>query len=265
MSQTSSLSYADSGVVAAGKPLSGLLSWVNRTLAFRKGTGEPVLGIGYYANVLRIADNLGLAISTDSVGTKVLVAELMRKYDTLGIDCVAMNVNDVLCVGAEPLAMVDYLAVQEARPDVLEQIGKGLYEGARQANITIPGGELAQLREVIAGIRPEHFEDAALVDGDERDRGVTFQADIDVTEWLGNELYAYIPFEAPTEVTDRLRSLARELDSESLRTQLVASLDTASTIKSGGKAELWFDTSRMHLFDPASGENLTRDLLYATA
>jgi len=118
---------------------------------------------------------------------------------------------------------------------------------------------------LIAGIRPEHFEDAALVDGDERDRGVTFQADIDVTEWLGNELYAYIPFEAPAEVTDRLRSLARELDSESLRTQLVASLDTASRIKSGAKAELWFDSGRMHLFDPASGENLTRDLLYATA
>ncbi|HTE20497.1 MAG TPA: phosphoribosylformylglycinamidine cyclo-ligase, partial [Armatimonadota bacterium] len=155
MSQPSSLSYAESGVVAAGKPLSGLLSWVNRTLSFRQGTGEPVLGIGYYANVLRIADNLGLAISTDSVGTKVLVAELMRKYDTLGIDCVAMNANDVLCVGAEPLAMVDYLAVQEARADVLEQIGQGLYEGARQANITIPGGELAQLREVIAGIRPD--------------------------------------------------------------------------------------------------------------
>ena len=154
MSQSPSVTYADSGVVAAAKPLAGLLSWCSRTLSFRQGTGEPVLGIGYYANVLRIADNLGLAISTDSVGTKVLVAELMRKYDTLGIDCVAMNANDVLCVGAEPLAMVDYLAVQEARPDVLEQIGRGLHEGARQANITIPGGELAQLRDVVAGIRP---------------------------------------------------------------------------------------------------------------
>jgi phosphoribosylformylglycinamidine cyclo-ligase len=63
-------------------------------------------------------------------------------------------VNDVICVGAEPLAMVDYLAVQEARPDVLEQIGKGLYDGAVQANITIPGGELAQLRDMISGIHP---------------------------------------------------------------------------------------------------------------
>lgn len=154
MSNTPSLSYAESGVVAAAKPLSGLLSWVNQTLSFRKGVGEPVLGIGYYANVLRLTDNLGLAISTDGVGTKILVAEMMRKYDTIGIDCIAMNANDVLCVGAEPLAMVDYLAVQEARPDVLEQIGKGLYEGAVQANINIPGGELAQLKDMIAGIHP---------------------------------------------------------------------------------------------------------------
>ncbi|HEU4754980.1 MAG TPA: phosphoribosylformylglycinamidine cyclo-ligase, partial [Armatimonadota bacterium] len=141
-------------MVPAGKPLSGLLSWANRTLAFRQGVGEPALGIGFYANVIRIAENLGLAISTDGVGTKILVAEMLRKYDTLGIDCIAMNVNDVICVGAEPLAMVDYLAVQEARPDVLEQIGKGLHDGAAQANITIPGGELAQLRDMISGVHP---------------------------------------------------------------------------------------------------------------
>lgn len=154
MSQHSSLSYADSGVVPAGKPLSGLLSWANKTLSLRQGVGEPALGIGFYANVIRLGGNLGLAISTDGVGTKILVAEMLRKYDTLGIDCIAMNVNDVICVGAEPLAMVDYLAVQEARPDVLEQIGRGLYEGAVQANITIPGGELAQLKDMIAGIHP---------------------------------------------------------------------------------------------------------------
>jgi multiple sugar transport system ATP-binding protein len=118
---------------------------------------------------------------------------------------------------------------------------------------------------LIAGIRPEHFEDAALVDGQQREHGVTFRADVDVTEWLGNELYAYIPFHAPAEVTDRLKSLARELDSESLRTQLAVSLDTNSAIRAGQPAELWLDATRIHLFDPASGENLTRDLLYAPA
>ncbi len=118
---------------------------------------------------------------------------------------------------------------------------------------------------LIAGIRPDHFEDATLVDDGERAHGVTFHAHIDVTEWLGNELFAYIPFEAPAEVNERLKSLARELDSENLRTQLVVSLDTASRIKDGEQAELWFDPTRMHLFDPASGENLTRDLAYAAA
>jgi multiple sugar transport system ATP-binding protein len=118
---------------------------------------------------------------------------------------------------------------------------------------------------LLAGIRPDHFEDATLIDAGERSRGVTFKAHIDVTEWLGNELYAYIPFEAPAEVSDRLKTLARELDSESLRTQLVVSLDTASRIKDGEDAELWFDSSKMHLFDPASGENLTRDLVHATS
>jgi multiple sugar transport system ATP-binding protein len=116
---------------------------------------------------------------------------------------------------------------------------------------------------LIAGIRPEHFEDAALVDGDGRGRGVTFKVTIDVTEWLGNELFAYVPFEAPAEVTERLKTLARELDSESLRTQLVASLDTASRIRDGEPAELWFDPRRMHLFDPESGDNLTRSVVHA--
>src|SRR5687768_5661389 len=98
MNSSPSASYAGAAVVAAATPLSGLLHWVNQTLAFLPDLGRPVLGIGYYANVLNRGGNLGLAISTDSVGTKVLVAEMMRKYDGLGIDCIAMNANDVLCV-----------------------------------------------------------------------------------------------------------------------------------------------------------------------
>jgi multiple sugar transport system ATP-binding protein len=125
--------------------------------------------------------------------------------------------------------------------------------------------KISSCQLLIAGIRPEHFQDARLVDDADRPRGVTFRAEVDVTEWLGNELYAYIPFEAPAEVTDRLKSLAREFDSEALRTQLVASLDTASSVSPGQPADLWFDTSKMHLFDPASGENLTRDLLNTPA
>ena len=112
---------------------------------------------------------------------------------------------------------------------------------------------------VILGIRPEYFEDAALVPEERRDLGQTFTAEVDVTEWLGHELYAYVPYEAPAEIAAQLRELERELDSEQMRTQLVVALDPASRIRSGSKAELWFHAARMHVFDPASGDNLTRD------
>ena len=106
---------------------------------------------GHYASVIRIDDRTGIALSTDGVGTKLVLAEQMGRYDTVGIDCVAMNVNDVICVGAEPLAMLDYLAVEKADPDVCRQIGIGLARGAELAGIEIPGGELAQLGELVRG------------------------------------------------------------------------------------------------------------------
>jgi multiple sugar transport system ATP-binding protein len=111
---------------------------------------------------------------------------------------------------------------------------------------------------LIAGIRPEHFEDASVVDPSKK--GSTFRAKVDVVEWLGNQAYAYIPFEAPPEVQKQLEQLERDLDGESLRTQLVVSLDGASMVKEGDEAEIWVDTSKMHLFDPETGENLTIDL-----
>ena len=77
-----------------------------------------MLASGHYANVVRIDDRTGIALTTDGVGTKLLVAEQLGRWDTVGIDCVAMNVNDVICVGAEPLAMLDYLAVDSADPEV---------------------------------------------------------------------------------------------------------------------------------------------------
>lgn len=113
---------------------------------------------------------------------------------------------------------------------------------------------------LIAGIRPENFEDASLVDEDELAHSVTFSAHVDVTEWLGNELFAYVPFETSAEIHDRLKALARELDSESLRTQLVVALDPESRIHPGEDAKLTFDASKMHFFDPVSGDNVTREL-----
>lgn len=106
---------------------------------------------GHYANVLKVAENLGIAISTDGVGSKVIVAEQLGKFDTIGIDCMAMSVNDLICVGATPIALVDYIAVEEANAEMLSQIATGLKVGAEAAGVEIPGGELAQLPELIRG------------------------------------------------------------------------------------------------------------------
>ena len=117
-----------------------------------RGDSRQVLASGHYANVVRIDDATGIAVTTDGVGTKLLVAEQLGRWDTVGIDCVAMNVNDIICVGAEPLAMVDYLAVDQADAEIAGEIGKGLAAGAERAGIEIVGGELAQLGELIRGL-----------------------------------------------------------------------------------------------------------------
>jgi phosphoribosylformylglycinamidine cyclo-ligase len=115
-----------------------------------------VLPPGHYASVLRVAPNLGIAFSTDGVGSKLVLAEQADRLETVGIDCIAMNVNDIICVGAEPIAMVDYLAVQQADARALERIAQGLKIGAQQANIEIPGGELAVIPELIRGHPDPH-------------------------------------------------------------------------------------------------------------
>ena len=107
---------------------------------------------GHYASVIRLDDRTGLAMSTDTVGTKMLVAERLRRFDTIGIDCVAMNANDVVCVGAEPIAMLDFVLCGEADPEVFEQLGAGLARGAELAGVEITGGEVAQVGEIVAGL-----------------------------------------------------------------------------------------------------------------
>jgi phosphoribosylformylglycinamidine cyclo-ligase len=117
--------------------------------------GRPSAAVplpGHYASVIRIDDKTGIALSTDGVGTKLVLAEQLGRFDTIGIDCVAMNVNDVVCVGAEPLAMLDYIAIERADPDICEQIGVGLARGAERAGVEIPGGELAQLGDLVHGV-----------------------------------------------------------------------------------------------------------------
>ncbi|EMY33979.1 putative sugar ABC transporter ATP-binding protein [Arthrobacter crystallopoietes BAB-32] len=114
-------------------------------------------------------------------------------------------------------------------------------------------------RVVLVGVRPEYFEDASMVDDAKRPHGSTFTAELTHTEWLGNEQYGYINFDPDPEVRSLLDSLARDMDADELRPQIVVTLDAASRIRGGRPAELWLDTRRLHLFDPETGENLTRD------
>ncbi|WP_217924183.1 ABC transporter ATP-binding protein [Miltoncostaea oceani] len=118
-------------------------------------------------------------------------------------------------------------------------------------------GRIPEDTLLIAGIRPEYFEDASVMDSAKAGDGATFRATIDVVEWLGNEAFGYIPYEAPPEVEAQLEELAQELDSEALRTQIIVALDSSSRIRDGEEAELHVDSRRMHLFDPSSGDNLT--------
>src|SRR5246500_1175941 len=114
------------------------------------GLGAVKLDIGYFANVIDIG-GIGLAICTDGVGSKSIIAQMTNRYDTIGIDCVAMNVNDAICVGAQPISMVDYIAIEKADADILGAIAIGLAVGAKQAGISISGGEIALLEDVVRG------------------------------------------------------------------------------------------------------------------
>ena len=151
------LSYQDTGVLDNTQlGLQALLGWVNKTAAFRR-EGQPghrVVDVGFFASVVDIGHNLGLALCTDGVGSKVLVAEMLQQYKTIGIDCVAMNVNDAICVGAEPISFLDYIAIERATPSMLEDIAQGLHDGAAQAGVAIVGGEISQIPEIIKGHAP---------------------------------------------------------------------------------------------------------------
>jgi phosphoribosylformylglycinamidine cyclo-ligase len=157
MADHRALSYEAAGVLDNTQlGLHALLGWVNRTKDFRPAgrPGHSVLGAGFFASVVDLGNNVGLALCTDGVGSKVLVAQMLERYDTIGIDCVAMNVNDAICVGAEPVSFLDYIAIERATPRVLEEIARGLHEGARLAGVTIVGGEISQIPEIIKGQEP---------------------------------------------------------------------------------------------------------------
>lgn len=140
------VTYSESGVdinleaVTVDKIASKLKS----TLKYR----DIITDSGHYAALVKLGEK-AIAMSTDGVGSKILIAEMMNKYDTVGIDCIAMVVNDILCVGAEPIALVDYLAVEEPNPEIANEIAEGLVKGAIDSKISIIGGETASLPEII--------------------------------------------------------------------------------------------------------------------
>ena len=119
--------------------------------------GKITLGFGHYSGLITIGNNV-LALHTDGVGTKILVAQQMKCFDTIGIDCIAMNVNDIICTGAQPFAFVDYIGLKKVNYELVKKIMKGLVSGAKTAKIAIVGGETAVVPELLAGETEEMFD-----------------------------------------------------------------------------------------------------------
>ncbi|WP_135828832.1 phosphoribosylformylglycinamidine cyclo-ligase [Halorussus halobius] len=141
MSDDAELTYADAGVDVEASEAA--------TAALVGAVGE--IDDSEYAGLVDIGDRY-LALATDGVGTKLLVAEALGDYSTVGIDCIAMNANDLVAAGVEPVAFVDYLAVDEPSETFSEQVGEGLAEGAERAGLALVGGETAVMPEVIEGL-----------------------------------------------------------------------------------------------------------------
>jgi phosphoribosylformylglycinamidine cyclo-ligase len=140
------LTYADAGVdVDASEAATAALIGAVGADTEAEGSGSE------YAGLLDVGDRY-LALATDGVGTKLLVAEALGDYSTVGIDCIAMNVNDLVAAGVRPIAFVDYLAVDEPDEGFAEQVGEGLARGAELADIELVGGETAVMPEVVRGL-----------------------------------------------------------------------------------------------------------------
>ncbi len=160
---TERLTYAAAGVdtSAAASGLRALLAFVRETESFREGAGEPLVPVGFFASVLKLTERLSLAISTDGVGSKSAVAQQVGRYESIGWDCIAVNVNDVVCTGAEPIALVDYVSVQHPHEELLAALGKGMRDGAERARIAVVGGELSQHPDGLTGPREGYAFDIA--------------------------------------------------------------------------------------------------------
>ena len=144
--------YTEAGVSQSGADAS-VAALVAHLSKIETGKPSRVIPLpGHYASVLRLDETTGIAFGTDGVGTKMVVAEQLGRFETIGIDCIAMNVNDLVCVGAEPIALVDFILCRTADPEQCGAIGEGLRRGAELSGIEIPGGEIAQVGDVVNGL-----------------------------------------------------------------------------------------------------------------
>lgn len=140
------INYKDAGVdVANGQKEVELIKKL-----VEKTQSENVLSkLGGFSGLFSLENlnikNPVLVSGTDGVGTKVMLAQMMDKHDTIGIDCVAMCVNDILCQGAKPLFFLDYIACGKLVPEKMEKIVKGVADGCLQANASLIGGETAEM------------------------------------------------------------------------------------------------------------------------
>jgi phosphoribosylformylglycinamidine cyclo-ligase len=125
--------------------------WLART-AVRSSLVTSITGLasGYFATLMHIPPGPPIALTTDGVGTKILLAREANRWEPVGVDVVANNVNDVICTGAVPLALLDYIATDRIDAAVLEDVARGLFRGADEAGIAIPGGEIAQIGAMLA-------------------------------------------------------------------------------------------------------------------
>ena len=144
------MDYASSGVDidAEGKAISSLIDALGGSVRKRGEKGAPVPLPGGFGGIVEFGDSR-LVLATDGVGSKLQLASQTGWLRGVGIDCIAMNVNDLICVGAEPIAFVDYIAVPKTDPEVHSELGHSLAEGCRQARVTLAGGETATLPGIV--------------------------------------------------------------------------------------------------------------------
>lgn len=162
---TKRMTYRDAGVDidkihSAHKSIGDILSQTHSLPTI----GKVMSGFGHYAGIIKLGSER-IALHADGVGTKVIVAQLMKRFNTVGIDCVAMNVNDVICIGSQPVAFIDYIALREPNEWLVQEIARGLVKGAQQSKIAIVGGETAVLPDLIAGDIENSFDLAGMIMG----------------------------------------------------------------------------------------------------